>query len=111
MLVKYDDKTQLHTIKIDKSNDSALPPEVTFSFDGDGRVIDNTQYREIDVLQTLHYVFRDGQSRDWRQLRKDFVAKSGVKENEAFSYIQAAQKNNWILTELDGNLNLNKDYF
>lgn len=109
--IKFDDKTQCHIIKHDKSNDSALAPEVAFMFDRDGSVIPKTKRREIDVKQYLQYVFTDGQSRDWKKLRADFVAKSGVTQNEAYNYLQEAQANHWIIQELDGNLNLNKDYF
>lgn len=109
--IKYDDKTQCHIIKHDKSNDSALAPEVAFMFDRDGSVIPKTKRREIDVKQILLYVFTDGQSRDWKKLRADFVAKSGVTQNEAYNYLQEAQTNHWIVTELDGNMNLNKEYF
>lgn len=109
--IKFDDKTQCHIIKHDKSNDSALAPEVAFMFDKDGSVIPKTKRREIDVKLYLQYVFTDGQSRDWKKLRADFVAKSGVTQNEAYNYLQEAQTNHWIIQELDGNLNLNKDYF
>lgn len=109
--IKFDDKTQCHIIKHDKSNDSALAPEVAFMFDRDGSVIPKTKRREIDVKQYLQYVFTDGQSREWKKLRADFVAKSGVTQNEAYNYLQEAQANHWIIQELDGNLNLNKDYF
>jgi Tfp pilus assembly pilus retraction ATPase PilT len=107
----YDKTTHCHTIKHDKSNDSVLAPEVVFMFDRDGSVIPKTKCREIDVKLYLQYVFQDGQSRDWKKLRADFVAKSGVTQNEAYNYLQEAQEKNWIITELDGNLNLNKDYF
>lgn len=110
-LIYYDDKSKHHVIKMDKSNDSALAPEVSFMFDSDGQVIPLTQRREIDVKQILNWVFRDGQPRDWNKLRADFRAKSGVSASEAFEYCQKAQRNHLIITELDGNLSLNKDYF
>lgn len=110
-LIYYDDKSKHHVIKMDKSNDSALAPEVSFMFDSDGQVIPLTQRREIDVKQILNWVFRDGQPRDWNKLRADFRAKSGVSASEAFDFCQQAQRDNLIITELDGNLSLNKDYF
>lgn len=109
--IRFDDKTKSHIIKHDKSNDSAHAPEVSFMFDADGQVIPLTQRREIDVKQILNWVFIDGQPRDWNKLRADFRAKSGVSASEAFEYCQQAQRNNLITTELDGRLNLNKDYF
>lgn len=109
--IKYDEKTQCHIIKHDKSNDSALAPEVTFMFDEDGSIIPKSHRKEIDVKQILLWVFQDGQPRNWNKLRADFKAKSGVSANDAFAYCQQAQKENLIITELDGNLNLNKDYF
>lgn len=109
--IKYDEKTQCHIVKHDKSNDSALAPEVTFMFDEDGSIIPKSHRKEIDVKQILLWVFQDGQPRNWNKLRADFKAKSGVSANDAFAYCQQAQKENLIITELDGNLNLNKDCF
>lgn len=109
--IKFDEKTRCHIIKHDKSNDSALAPEVTFVFDNDGRVIPKSHSEEIDVKKILQWVFMDGQPRDWNRLRADFKAKSGVSASEAFSYCQQAQQDGYIRTELDGKLNLDKDYF
>ena len=107
--IKFDAKTKRHTIEIDKSNDTALPPEVSFMFDNGGSVIPLSQH--IDTKATLLYVFRDGQSRDWRKLRADFSAKSGATPSEAFSCLQEAQSKGWLTPELDGSLNIEKDYF
>lgn len=43
--IKFDEKTSCHIIKHDKSNDSALAPQVTFKFDVDGSVISQTERR------------------------------------------------------------------
>ncbi len=109
--IKFDEKTQCHIIKHDKSNDSALAPEVTFVFDNDGRVIPKSHRREIDVKQILQWVFQDGQPRDWNRLRADFKAKSGVSASEAFNYCQQAQQDGLLIRESDGKLNLEKEYF
>lgn len=109
--IKFDDKTSCHIIKHDKSNDSALAPEVTFVFDYDGSIIPKSHSREIDVKRYLEMVFADGQPRDWKQLRADFATKSGVTPKEAFEYMKKAQRDNLIVQELDGRLNINRDCF
>ena len=82
-------------------------PDLSFAFDSMGNVIDPS-LPIVDVKKVLGWVFSDGQSRNWKQLRADFVAKSGVPANYAFSLCQKAQKDGLLVTELDGNLNLNR---
>lgn len=108
--ITYNEQSKTHLITHDKSNDSSLAPEASFRFEDDGSVVDATSPK-IDVKKILQYVFSDGRSRDFNKLRTDFVAKSGVKPNEAFNFVQQAQKDNWLITEIDGKINLNKEYF
>lgn len=109
--VSYDATAKFHIIKHTKSNDTALAPEVSFQFDADGNVIAKSYSRQIDIKRILQYVFTDGQPRDWKKLRTDFSAKSGVSSKEAFDYCQKAQKDHLLVTELDGKMNLNKELF
>lgn len=95
-----------HTLKCRKSNDTMNFPEVYFTYDADGRVVD-PNVPNVDVERMLELVYQDGKPRGWKELRSDFADKSGLKAAEVFNVCQKAQKDGLIVSDEDGLLRLN----
>lgn len=101
-----DFKYGVHTITHDKSNDTALAPQVTFVFDKDGNVVscvDKAQQADIKELADLMTnAFSEVTEMTNTELKNKLMELSGFSESTADRRIREAKKYNVIQLTPDG---------
>ncbi|SFO58436.1 AAA domain-containing protein [Prevotella sp. tf2-5] len=100
-----------HSITHDKSNDTALAPQVLFKFADDGsicvsdvstvKVEKKKDCRTDKIAKQWQKMFADNESLSYKEII-DLFAKEGVKDNAAIQRFRSAKKKGYIENNSDG---------